>query len=145
MREDGKEKTKCKRILMGAYGQKDYLKDKYLFAARQVFRTRVGLLPLAGNYKKSNKFLQTNWLCPCLKESESESHIKDGGCTSYMDIREKYGSLEDDEELVKFFGEVISRRDALDEDRGGAAYSATDALLAGDSSASQSGGLFSAD
>ena len=62
-----------------------------------------------------------------------------------MDIREKYGSQEDDEELVKFFGEVISRRDALDEDRGGAACSATDALLAGDSSASQSGGLFSAD
>ena len=106
-----------------------------------MFRTRVGLLPFAGNYKK---FQQTSWLCRCLTTCESETHLKEGGCLIYRDIREKYDTLENDEDLVKFFGEVISRRDALDEDRGGA-DSATDALLAGDILASQSGGGISAD
>ena len=31
-----------------------------------------------------------------------------------MDIREKYASLEDDDSLLRYFGEVIARRDALD-------------------------------
>ena len=38
-------------------------------------------------------------------------HIKDGGCPCYSDIREKYYTLEDDNNL-----EVLMRRDALDDD-----------------------------
>ena len=60
-----------------------------------------------------------------------------------MDISEKYAYLEDDDSLLRYFGEVIARRDALDGtagDRGGG-DTATDTLLAGDILASQSGGV----
>ena len=33
----------------------------------------------------------------------------------YGDIRANYGDLEDDTSLVKFFKEVLDRRDAIDE------------------------------
>ena len=33
----------------------------------------------------------------------------------YGDIRGKYGDLEDDESLVRFFTEVLEMRDAIDE------------------------------
>ena len=93
-----------------------------------MFRTRVGLNDFAGNYKKSLKFQPTNWLCRCLSNIENEAHLKEGLCHVYRDIRDKYDTLEDDENQVKYFSEVIARRNALDEDRGGAAP-ATDALL----------------
>ena len=132
------------RIMKDEYGQKEYFRGKNLVEARKMFKTRVGLSDFAGNYKKSSKFQPTNWLCRCLVNIENEAHLKDGMCHVYRDIREKYDTLEDDENLVNFFSEVIARRNALDDDRGGAA-SATDALLAGDSPASQSGGLVPAD
>ena len=144
LRKDGGNMTKCDRIMKDEYGQKEYFKKANIFEARQMFRTRVGLNDFAGNYKKSLKFQPTNWLCRCLSNIENEAHLKEGLCHVYRDIRDKYDTLEDDENLVKYFSEVIARRNALDEDRGGAA-SATDALLAGDSPASQSGGLVSAD
>ena len=70
-----------------------------------------------------------------------------GECALYADNWEKFECLEDDENLVKFFGEVLASRDALDEEesRGGTApTSATDTLLAGATPASQHGGLFPA-
>ena len=143
MKDDGSKLVKCERILVDDYGMKTYFQNKNVFEARQMFRTRVGLQPFAANYKNSMRFKQTNWLCRCLKESESETHIKEGRCPIYMDIREKYASLEDDDSLLRYFGEVIARRDALDGsagDRGGA-DTATDTLLAGDILASQSGGV----
>ena len=45
---------------------------------------------------------------------EDETHIKDGNCPIYDDIREKYDDLEDDKNLVSFFREVLWRRNALD-------------------------------
>ena len=74
---------------------------------------------------------------------EDESHIKDGNCPIYEDIREKYDDLEDDKNLVSFFREVLSRRNALDEEISGDLL-VTGVLLAdgdpGDLDASQSGG-----
>ena len=39
-----------------------------------------------------------------------------GRCPVYKDIRDKYDNLEDLEDLVGFFMEVLERRDTLDED-----------------------------
>ena len=67
-----------------------------------------------------------------------------GECSVYADIWEKFDSLEDDESLVKFFGEVLARRDALDEEesRGGTApTSATDTPLAGGDSGEPTWGI----
>ena len=38
-----------------------------------------------------------------------------GKCEVFGDIRAKYGDLNDDESLVKFFNEVLDMRDALDD------------------------------
>ena len=95
-----------------------------------MYKTRVGLSPFAGNYNHSNRFRKTNWMCKCTLEKEDESHIKYGNCPIYQDIREKFESLEDDESIMKYFSEVLARRDALEgEDDGG--EGAADALLAG--------------
>ena len=43
-----------------------------------------------------------------------------GECPVYGDIRQKYGDMDSDENLVGFFGEVLARRESLeDEEREG--------------------------
>ena len=51
---------------------------------------------------------------PCGEEMEQESHLLAGRCKVYGDIREKYGELEDEEDLVSFFMEVLERREELE-------------------------------
>ena len=54
-----------------------------------------------------------DWLCRC-GEKENESHIKDGTCPIYSDIWQKYGDLNNDEDLVNFFYEVLEKRSKLE-------------------------------
>ena len=42
------------------------------------------------------------------------SHLTSGTCPTYMDIFLKYEDLTGDEDLARFFGEVLARRDSLD-------------------------------
>ena len=58
----------------------------------------------------------TEWLCFCRLEREEEYHLLAGRCEVYGDIREKYGELEDDEDLVQFFQEVLERRGELEKE-----------------------------
>ena len=61
-------------------------------------------------------------MCRCAQEREEESHLIAGDCPVYGDIRENYPDMESDEDLVKFFTEVLARRERLEEeDRGLAA------------------------
>ena len=39
-----------------------------------------------------------------------------GSCEVYGDIRNNYGQLNIDEEVVQFFNEVLERRDMLEEE-----------------------------
>ena len=139
-------KEKCKQIMNDCYGKQDYIENENILETRQLFRTRVGLQPFAGNFKKDKRFARTNWLCRCLVSTESESHLKFENCQKYADIRVKYDDLDDDQNLSLFFREVLARRDALDEEDSGG-LPATDVQLAdgdpgdlGDTEASQSGG-----
>ena len=70
----------------------------------------------AGNFSNDIKFKRTKWMCLCLMEREVESHLTSSTCPVYADIREKYGDLSSDEELVNYFGEVLARREALEEE-----------------------------
>ena len=45
-----------------------------------------------------------------------EAHLTSSACPVYADLREKYGDLTDDDELVAYFGEVLARREALEEE-----------------------------
>ena len=49
-----------------------------------------------------------------MEEKEEERHILGGKCPVYKDLFEKFENLDNDDNLVDFFGEVLSRRDALD-------------------------------
>lgn len=57
-------------------------------------------------------------MCKCKKEIEKESHIIEGKCEAYKDIRANFDTLDDDENLLAFFKEVIERREKLEEEMG---------------------------
>ena len=57
---------------------------------------------------------RTGWLCRYGKEREDERHITDS-CPLYKDIREQFSSLEDDDQLVEFFEQILKRRELSDE------------------------------
>ena len=137
LRADSQNKSKCDKILEDKYGMKEYFKDKNIHQARQLFRTRTKMQPFAGNYSSSQKYRRTNWMCACGTAREEEGHLVRGECPLYRDIWESYESLEADTQLAGFFGEVLARRDAIEEEdsSGGAALqTATDASLAGGNS-----------
>ena len=43
-------------------------------------------------------------------------HLLSGVCETYGEIREKYHDLNDDNQLVDFFNEVLAKRDKLEEE-----------------------------
>ena len=71
---------------------------------------------LAGNFKNDRKFAKTGWLCKCQKAFEDESHLMNGACEKYGHIRQKYGDMDKEEDLILFFSEVLEERDKLEEE-----------------------------
>ena len=114
LRKQAEGKVKCTKIENEKYGKKLYIKDKDISVARQIYRTRFGMQPFAGNYSKDRRFARTEWLCRCNEARENESHLMDGHCPVYREIYEKYEKLDDDETLARFFNEILSMRDNLD-------------------------------
>ena len=114
LREKAGVGTKAKRIISEKYLKKDYIGKKKIENVRIQFRARYGMLPFAGNYSHDRKFAHSEWLCSCREHREQESHLLAGSCRVYGDIRQKYGDLEDDEDLVRFFTEVLERREELE-------------------------------
>ena len=70
--------------------------------------------PFAGNYGHDRRFSHTEWLCFCGEVREEESHLLAGSCRIYGSIRQKYGDLEDESDLVDFFNEVLEKREELE-------------------------------
>ena len=68
----------------------------------------------AGNYKNNIKYKRTNGMCWCMEENESESHLLNGNCRVYGDLR-KNMKLTDDKSVMLFFQEVLNRREELEE------------------------------
>jgi hypothetical protein len=108
-------KGKCARIMEGRYEKKPYMSNQTISKVRQYFYTRVKMQPFGGNYSKDKRFSKTEWMCRCAEDREEESHLLSGNCSVYGDLREKYNDLESDENLVKFFSEVLARRESLEE------------------------------
>ena len=113
LKEQATNKTKCRSIMQEDYGKKEYMNEKKIEEVRLMFKTRVGLLPFAGNFSHDKRFSKSNWLCRCGMK-ENESHITSGSCQIYEDIWKDRGDLRNDEELVKFFSAVLERRSLLD-------------------------------
>ena len=116
LRKQAEGKTKCDRIDADTYGKKSYISDNRIFNVRQMYKTRYGMLPFAGNYSKDKRFARSDWLCKCGEAKEEESHLLSSNCEVYGELRNKYPNLNNDTELVKFFNEVLDRRDRLEEE-----------------------------
>ena len=50
----------------------------------------------------------------CKEAREEESHMTSGQCKVYGDLTHNFSNLNDDNNLVKFFSEVLARRDQLE-------------------------------
>ena len=105
---------KCQRIIGEDYGKKQYISKKNIFNVRVQYRARFGLEKFAGNYSKDRRFSSSEWLCRCKESREEESHLTSGKCKLFGDLKERFGDLHDDENLVQFFQEVLTRRDEID-------------------------------
>ena len=112
----GMNKTKCKRIYEEKYGAKQYLKEKNIEQTRFHYKARFGMLDFAGNYGGDRRFSKSSWLCRCKMENENEAHLLSGQCKAYGPIREKYGNLDCENDLVEFFSEVLKERERLEEE-----------------------------
>ena len=118
-----KAQGKCDRINTETYGKKTYIGNNNIHQVRQLFRSRFGLQPFAGNYSKDKRFAKTQWLCKCGEEREEEPHLISGLCKVYGDLTHKFSDLTNDNQLAQFFKEVLDRRDQLEvEACGGGAY-----------------------
>ena len=56
-----KAQGKCERINTEPYGKKSYICEKNIHQVRQLYRSRFGLQPFAGN-SKDKRFAKTKWL-----------------------------------------------------------------------------------
>ena len=110
-----KEKNKCERIFSENYGKKEYLAEKDIAATRLQYKTRFRLLEFAGNYSNDRHFAKTQWLCWCKTRKEDESHLLEGNCSVYGQIRKKFGIIQSEESLIRFFSEVLEERERLEE------------------------------
>ena len=114
LRKAMENKDKCAIILEDGYGRKPYVSEGRPGQVREVFATRVHMLPIAGNFSHDRRFARTDWQCRCMEAREDEEHLR-SSCDLYSDIREQYGDLSSEEELVSFFRAVLKRRDEYDE------------------------------
>ena len=107
-------KGKTNKIMKEPYGEKDYVKKKNIKEAREIFKTRVGLQPFAGNFSHDRRFARTNWLCICLSAREEEPHLTGGQCPVYGDLVDIHGDLEDNDNLVRLFQAILVRREEME-------------------------------
>ena len=109
-------KEKCVKIKTENYGKKSHFKDKNIKASRNHYRARFKMQNFAGNFSKDKRFAKSNWMCKCKSSIENETHIIEGNCETYSQIRNKYKDLETEDNLVAFFSEVLEERERIEEE-----------------------------
>ena len=98
------------------YGRKKYIEGKIIQNVREQYRTRVGLQAFAGNYSHDKRFSKTQWICRCEDSIESEAHLTEGQCPVYGNLKEKYQNIDNDEDLIRLFNEILEMRETLEEE-----------------------------
>ena len=83
------------------------MKGKSLHVVRDTFRARTQLVEgIKGNYKNLHK--GKDMRCQgCMLEVDTQSHVLQ--CIEYEDLR-RDKNLEKDEDMIKYFRQVIKRR-----------------------------------
>jgi hypothetical protein len=109
-------RSKCNNIPTEEFEKREYISKTKIKEVRQWFMTRYSMQPFAGNFSHDKRFAKSQWLCRCREAREEEQHLLSGACRVYGDIRAGYGDLREDKDLVAFFGEVLERREELEEE-----------------------------
>jgi hypothetical protein len=109
-------RVKCRNITTENFKKREYISNTKIKEVRQWFMTRYGMQPFAGNFSHDKRFAKSQWLCRCREAREEEQHLLSGSCPVYGDIRARFGDLQEDGDLVNFFGEVLERREELEEE-----------------------------
>ena len=113
LRKLAEGKEKCFRMTSERYGVKAYLEEKNILEVRNIYRSRFGQRPFAGNFSNDNQDRKSNWMCQCGISKEKEKHLTSENCPVYSDIRAQFQGFEKDEDLVSYFNQVLERRDRL--------------------------------
>jgi hypothetical protein len=90
---------------------KDYVKNGNIYSARKAWEARCFMLRVAGNYPNHKKYEATGWRCQACPYMVREDQDHLSRCSGYSDLRVGV-DFSSDEELVKFFGRVMKRREA---------------------------------
>ena len=90
---------------------KDYVKNGNLYTARKAWEVRTFMLRVAGNYPGHKKYEATGWRCQACPYMVREDQDHLTHCVGYADLKTGV-DFDSDEELVKFFGKVMRRREA---------------------------------
>ena len=69
------------------------------------------MLRVAGNYPGRRKYEDTGWRCQACPYMVREDQDHLTHCAGYADLRTGVG-FDNDQELVKFFGQFMKRREA---------------------------------
>ena len=92
---------------------KEYLREMTLSSARTNFKLRSKTIEVKYNFKNNPKYKAERWRCDsCVSELaiEDQQHII--VCPAYEKLRVNR-SLDNDQDLVNYFKEVLSIRDKL--------------------------------
>ena len=90
---------------------KEYVKKGNLYSVRKAWELRSFMLRVAGNYPGHKKYEATGWRCQACPYMVREDQDHLTHCAGYADLRTGV-DFDSDEELVKFFGKVMRRREA---------------------------------
>ena len=93
------------------------MSENKISEVRELFKTRFGLQPFAGNFSHDRRFSSSEWKCKCGEAKEQEDHLRSGECEVYGDIRRQFENLDDIENLTKFFEAVLRKRDILEDEK----------------------------
>ena len=111
MRDEMEGKTKTKDLVTESCLIKDYFGIKSLTKTQEIFRIRTNMNDLKGNFKNMYKNTPGGVSCKaCGFENEVNSHVLK--CVEYADLRQGK-DLSNNADLVKYFRDVMSRRDII--------------------------------
>ena len=114
MREKMASMSKCEAIRRDEFKIQDYMKSNSLGDIREIFRIKTRMNHLQGNFSRDPKYRgEAGMVCVgCGSIKETNSHVTE--CDVYADLLVGK-DLSDDRDLVKFFRDVMKRRENIEE------------------------------
>ena len=91
-------------------GIKSYVKTGTLYSVLSTWKVRSYMLRVAGNYSHHQRYARSGWQCrACSRQvREDQDHLLQ--CEGYSDLVQGK-NMDEDEELVQFYREVMARRE----------------------------------